>query len=122
MTKPICKSCYFKCRFEKEDWCEIIENEHGGSIKANRTECHCYLKKGTEPKWLCCKCGKNTFGKAAYRESGKWWCNNCHYKEEARRWAREKAIKYKENLKKLSDILGGDKKKAEKIMELLKEK
>jgi len=97
MKKPICKTCYFKWRFEDEDWCEIIENEGGGSIEAILSQCSHYLKKGNEPKWLCCACGHNTYGKEVVIENKKgkvirywvkWWCADCYHKAEkyAKEW------------------------------------
>lgn len=119
MKKILCKTCYFQWHFEKRAWCSIIETESGGSIEANQVKCPHYLKRGTEPQWLCCKCGKNVFGHSATGEGGKWWCNSCYLKEETKRRVKEKAIQHRENLKKISDILGGDTKKAKQIMELL---
>ena len=100
-----CKTCFWKWRFEKEDWCKTIEGVHGGSIRADRTKCELYLKKGTEPKELCCVCGKNTFGESATGEGGKWWCNPCRFKKEHKKSEKEKQAKYKKVASEILEIL-----------------
>jgi len=119
MKKIICKTCYFRDRFEKEDWCKIIENEGGGSIEADQTECPYYLKKGTEPKWLCYKCGKNTYGGSSTSSEGKHWCSSCWCKKEAEEHIKRERIKRLEDTKKVEDILGGDEKTARIIIDTL---
>ena len=120
--KIICKTCYYRKYYGGKHWCSIIENESGGNIEANLTKCPHYLKKGTEPKWLCDVCGKNTFGHNAHGKDGKWYCDDCWWEKENKKWAKEKADKHKENVKKISQILGGDKEKAEKILKIIEER
>lgn len=102
----------------------MIENEDGGSIEANLTECEHYLKKGTEPKWLCCMCGKNTYGHSSISFSGKHYCESCYWKKEAKeKEAKEKEekdkIKYKRNILKISRAMGCSLKKAEEVLKLI---
>lgn len=118
--KIICKTCFNKWRFEKEDYCKIIETEGGGSIKADRTECRFYLKKGTEPKLLCSQCGKNTYGDASMSEMGKHYCEDCYWKKEQKKWLAKERLKKLENIKKVAEILEGDKYLAKKIVEAIK--
>ena len=101
----ICKTCFNRWRSEGEDWCKIIENKGGGSILANRTECKFYLKKGNEPKWLCCKCGKNTYGESSTREAGKIYCSNCYYKKEATERKIELAKKQKQMVEEILETI-----------------
>lgn len=119
MSKIICKTCYFRERFEKDDWCKVIENEGGGNEKADRTKCSCYLKKGTELKWLCCECGKNTYGEASTSTEGKHWCSDCWGKKEAKEYKDKEKAKYLRNIKIVEDILGGDEKTAKRIIDSL---
>lgn len=110
----ICKTCYFREKYENDFWCKIIENEGGGSIKANLTECEHYLKKGTEPKWSCVVCGKNTYGESSTSEGGKTYCSNCYWKMEGK--------KYKQKIKDRNDEIIkiiGDKKKADEVIKLI---
>ncbi len=105
MKEIKCKSCFWRWREDKEDWCKIMEYEHGGSMKADRTECILYMKKGTEPKELCCVCGKNTFGESATGEGGKWFCTSCHFKMEHKKSEKEKQEKYKKVASEILEIL-----------------
>lgn len=116
--KILCKTCYFKDRFKGEDWCKIIENEGGGSIPAVENKCGYYLKKGTEPKWLCCKCGKNTYGESSTSTKGKHYCSDCWIKKEILERKQREAQKYREDIKKVAEVLG-DKKKAKEIVDLI---
>ena len=122
MKKPICKTCFHRwyCKEDNENYCSLIENEHGGNIKADKTECEFYLKKGTEPKWLCCKCKKNTFGESSHSEDGKHYCVDCYFKKENKRYKEEQRIKKLENIKIVADILGGNTKTAKKIINAIK--
>jgi hypothetical protein len=117
--KILCKTCYFRWRFEKEDWCKIIENEGCGSIKADKTKCDIYLKRGMEPKWLCYMCGNNTYGESSVSGGGKHYCSDCHSKKEHKEWLERERIKKLENIKRISNILGGDEKTAKKIIKTL---
>lgn len=114
--KIICKNCYSKDHFDGEDYCKIIGNESGGSILANKIQCEFYLKKGTEPKLLCCKCGKNTYGESAIGEGGKWYCSDCHIEKEHKEWLKREKIKKLKNIEEVSRILGGNEKIAKKII------
>ena len=105
MKKTICKTCFNHWRSDGEDWCKIIENEGGGSIPANKTECDHYLKKGTEPKWLCCKCGKNVFGEPATAENKKWYCSDCWWKKETKERKIELAKKQKQMVGELLEVI-----------------
>jgi len=105
MKKTICKTCFNHWRSDGEDWCKIIENEGGGSIPANKTECDHYLKKGTEPKWLCCKCGKNVFGGSATAENKKWYCSDCWWKKETKERKIELAKKQKQMVGELLEVI-----------------
>jgi len=113
-NKIICKTCFWKWTdaYYKEDYCGLIENEYGGNIEATETECKFYLKKGTEPKWPCAICGKNTYGRSAVGEGEKWYCSSCHWKKEREKAEKERAIK----IKKLNELVG--KKKAKDIIKL----
>ncbi len=103
--KPcLCKTCFWKWRDDKEDWCQTIEDGHGGSIKADRTECDLYRKEGTEPVWKCAGCGKNVFGESATGEDGKWWCNPCRFKMEHKKSEKEKKEKYKKIATEILEI------------------
>jgi len=99
--KIICKTCFWYSRFQKQDWCRLIENEGGGSIKANQTECKFYLKKGTEPKWLCCMCKKNTYGESSTSTGGKHYCSSCWFEKERKEREDKRAKLLKEFLKEV---------------------
>lgn len=113
MKQIICKSCFFRWRFKRKDYCKLIETEHGGNIYANREKCDHYLKKGTEPKWLCSVCGENTYGDRSTSENGKHYCDDCWWKKEGREYKKKQALK----LKKIAEITGS-RKKAKEIMKL----
>ena len=122
MKKPICKTCFHRwyCKEYNKNYCSLIENEHGGNIKADKTECDFYLKKGTEPKWLCSLCGKNTFGGRLISENGKHYCDDCYWKLEYQRHKADRRLKRLENIKIVADILGGNRKTAKKIINAIK--
>ena len=113
-NKTICKTCFWRWRskYDGKDYCGIIENGTGGSIEANLTKCNFYLKKGTEPKWPCAICGKNTYGGSAVGEDGKWYCYSCYCKKEREKAEKERAVK----IEKLKKLVG--EKKAKDIIKL----
>lgn len=117
-NKIICKDCFYRDRYEKKDYCKIIEEEHGGNIEANRTECESYLKKGTEPKWLCCVCKINTYGERSTTENRKIYCDDCYWKKSMREDEKEARIAKNLKIEKLRKILNGDKKKIKQVMDL----
>jgi hypothetical protein len=112
MKEIICKSCFFR----DKKWCKLIEDEYGGSIIANQTECPYYLKKGTEPKWLCWKCGTNTYGESATHEGGRIWCSDCYNKEQHKQFKAKEKARYLKNIKKVNEIIK-DKKTAKIIVD-----
>jgi len=114
MKKIKCKTCFWrrKSEYDGKDYCYLIVDKTGRNIEANRTECDFYLKKGTEPKWLCSICGKNTFGETSISENGKQYCSDCYWKEKEKERKRERAKK----IKKLKELVG--KEKAEEIIKL----
>ena len=114
----ICKTCFWKDRFEKQDWCKLIENEGGGSIKANQTQCEGYLRKGTEPKMLCSVCGKNTFGESSTSDNTGHYCSDCHWEIERREYRAKQKIKRLENIEIVRKIVGSKKLAVKIIKEL----
>lgn len=103
--KILCKTCFWRGRFRREDWCKLIENEGGGSIETNQIECKFYLKKGTEPKWICCVCKKNTYGEASTSFKRKHYCDSCWFKKERREGEIKKEKRLNEALVKIKQII-----------------
>ena len=120
MTKPICDNCFYRWLYEGKAYCSLIEEEHGGNIKADRTECQLYLKKGTEPQWPCRVCGANTFSEAHSADYRGHICGNCEWNEKKAKDEQEAKENRRQNIKKVTEILGGDKETAEKIVDGLK--
>ncbi len=89
VKKIKCYNCFYRWRFQGKSYCDLIEDEYGGSVIANRLDCENYIKKGTEPRYLCAFCGKNTFGKSAIGEKGKWYCKDCYKKMKMEKEAEE---------------------------------
>jgi len=119
MNKIICQTCFSRVRDGGINYCNLIENENGGNMEANLTECEHYLKKGTEPLWLCCMCGKNTYGGSLTIENGKYYCDSCYWKKEAKEKEEKDKIKYKRNIEKISCAMGCSLKKAEEVLKLI---
>ena len=109
MKKLICSTCFHRVKYEKEYFCKLIENEGGGSIEANLTKCSHYLKKGTEPKWICCVCGKNTYGEALTMEGGKYYCQSCWWNKDKQQLKKQTFKQLKNKLIKEFGIDGKDK-------------
>jgi len=119
MSKILCKTCFHRWRADKKDWCGLIVKSDGSSFKANKTKCEHYLKKGTEPQWLCCICGKNTYGQSARGSGGKWYCEGCYWKKEEKEWKKQKVLRERQDIKKVAELVG-NKKLAKKIIETIK--
>jgi len=73
-------------------------------------------RKGTEPHWLCCECGRNTYGESSTSEGGKRHCDDCWFAKQAKEWQKAEKKKEQENIKIVSKVLGGDIKKATLII------
>lgn len=126
MKKIICSNCFYRWHFDGDDYCKMIEKEHGGNIIADKTECLDYLKKGTEPKYPCFICKKNAFGEGFTMEEGKTYCQDCWYVKQIEECKKEEVAKDKKQkaernrkIKELRKILNGDKKKIKQITDLL---
>ena len=103
--KILCKTCYWQYKDRDVEICSIIENKHGGSINADKTECDLYLKKGTEPKQPCVMCGDNTYGQHCTGDITGWYCLDCWIKKEAERDKKEKQKKLAKKQKAIEKIL-----------------
>ena len=97
MKKIICKKCFYRIHEPKEgDFCQIIDNDDGCAIDADRTECGCFLLKGTEPQEPCDLCGKNVFGDHGTATDGKRYHSVCYMDIEAKEREKETKKKHQE--------------------------